>query len=205
MLKLLVVLSATLLLSAAAFAQVPPDVYQVGYAANLNIGDSIVNITNAGSEGGFEPSGNICANVYVFDPDQQLIACCACPLTPNHLKNLSVKNDLISNTLTPGVPTSVTVAIAATKGGTCNAALGNIFGTPPQGVSAAAGLRAWFVTIHQGPTGDYNTTENEFSPAPISPTQGQKLLQYCGFIQANGSGFGICRSCRQGAQGADRR
>jgi hypothetical protein len=31
-----------------------------------------------------------------------------------------------------------------------------------------------------------------------------KLTTYCGFIQANGSGYGICKSCREGAAGAAR-
>lgn len=59
-----------------------------------------------------EPESDICANVYVLADDQQLIACCACPLTPNHLQTLSVKNDLVSNTLTPGIPTDVTSALS---------------------------------------------------------------------------------------------
>jgi hypothetical protein len=29
-----------------------------------------------------------------------------------------------------------------------------------------------------------------------------RMVGYCGFIQANGSGFGICRSCRKGGLGA---
>src|SRR5581483_3510124 len=98
---------APLVICSAVLAQPvagPADTFQLGYAANLSLGDSYVNLTNA--SGGFEPAGNICANIYVFAEDQQLIACCACPLTPNHLKTLSVRNDLIFNPLTPGVPTA---------------------------------------------------------------------------------------------------
>ena len=103
--------------AAVAFGQNPITAdrwYQIGYAANMNIGDSIVNLTNSGAGGGFEPAGNLCANVYVFAEDQQLVSCCSCPLTPNHLKTLSVRNDLISNTLTPGVPIGVTIAVVGT-------------------------------------------------------------------------------------------
>jgi hypothetical protein len=66
----------------------------------------------------------ICANVYVFDDAQELIACCACPLTPNHLQTLSVKGDQTSNTLTPRIPLDVTVALLATEedDGTCDRA-----------------------------------------------------------------------------------
>jgi len=198
--KPLHILLAALLLATVAFAQTntvvpaPPDAYQVRYAANLFIGDSVVNLTNAGTVGGFEPLGNICANVYVFAEDQQLVACCSCPLTPNHLKTLSVRNDLISNTLTPGVPTGVTIALLATAG-TCNAAAPGDF---------VGGLRAWGTTIHQRPDAAYDVTETAFLPADLSATELLKLTSYCGFIQANGSGYGICKSCRTGAAGAAR-
>jgi hypothetical protein len=198
MLKVLTI--ATLTLSSLAFAGVaaPPDAYQVRYAANMNIGDSVVNLTNAGSNSGFEPLGNICANVYVFAEDQQLVSCCSCPLTPNHLKTLSVRNDLISNTLTPGVPIGVTIALLATQpvGGNCN---------PSNFIALAAGLRAWGTTIHAAPDGTYHVTETEFSPvATANASEINKLTSYCGFIQANGSGYGICKSCREGAAGAAR-
>lgn len=190
-------LFALILFSVAVLAQVvnaPADAYQVRYAANLVIGDSHVNMTNTGVVGGFEPVGNICANVYVFDADQQLVSCCACQLTPNHLKTLSVKNDLVSNTLTPGIPTSVTVALLATAGPVCNAA------TATAG-NLVSGLRAWGTTIHAIPGGGYNVTETEFSSSPLGVSQFGKMTAYCGFIQINGSGYGICRSCRQGALG----
>ena len=182
------------LLSTVAFAQIPPDAFQVRYAANLAAGDSVVNLTNAGTVDGFDPAGDICANVYVFAEDQQLIACCTCPLTPNHLKTLSVQKDLISNTLTPGVPIGITVALLASKpAGACSAS------NPGPLV---AGLRAWGTTLHAAPGGGFAVTETEFSPAGLSATELQKLTSYCGFIIADGSGFGICGSCRQGAAGA---
>src|SRR5580698_9621785 len=82
------------------------DVYQVGYAANLNIGDAVINISNVGAQSGFWVSGvvgggsslgNICANVFTFDATEEEVSCCACLITPNGLDALSVKNDLISN------------------------------------------------------------------------------------------------------------
>jgi hypothetical protein len=195
--KPLQILLAALLFATVAVAQIvnaPPDAFQVRYAANLFVGDSVVNLTNAGSVGGFEPAGNICANVYVFAEDQQLVACCTCPLTPNHLKTLSIRNDLISNTLTPGVPIGVTVALLATNGA-CNAAVP---------VGFVAGLRAWGTTIHMKPDATYGVTETAFLPAVLSESELLKLTSYCGFIQANGSGYGICKSCRTGAAGAAR-
>src|SRR5579862_8036252 len=101
---------ATTLLSVVALAQ--PSVgldngFQVRYASNLTIGDSVINVTNTGRNGallngpGFGTTGlgSICVNAYAFSSDEQLIACCSCPLTPNGLISLSAVNDLISNTL----------------------------------------------------------------------------------------------------------
>ncbi|MDQ2901594.1 MAG: beta-propeller fold lactonase family protein, partial [Acidobacteriota bacterium] len=104
------------------------DVFQVRYAANLNVGDSFIDITNTGASSTTAfptQDGTICVNVYAFSPDEQLISCCTCPVTPSGLASLSARNDLVSNTLTPGVPTGIVVKLLATAGtapGSCNAA-----------------------------------------------------------------------------------
>ena len=208
------------LLSTAAFAQSTAtttypghneadDAFQVRYAANLGAGQSVINLTNAGSNGGYEPWGNICANVYVFAEDQQLIACCACQLTPNHLQTLSVQTDLISNTLTPGVPIGVTVGLLATEvpdSGTCDAAHPgggeNVNGNGEFDVDTVPGLRAWGTTLHAAPGGGYALTETEFSKASLHDSELYRMISLCGFIEANGSGYGICGSCKLGAQGS---
>ena len=189
---------ATLALAGAAFAQVQePDYFQVRYASNLNVGDSVINITNTGTVNGFDPAGRICVGVYTFDPAEELISCCSCVVTPNGLNSLSARADLISNTLTPGVPTSIVVKLLASVpvAGSCNASRPG---------DLAPGMRAWGTTIHALPTSpvSYTVTETEFSKAILSATEYQKLTSYCGFIQANGSGYGICRSCRSGGLGA---
>jgi hypothetical protein len=171
----------------------PGDTLQIGYAANLNAGDSIVDFTSAGAIGGTDPAGDICANIYVFDDLQEMIACCSCSLTPNHLAGVSVKKDLISNLLTPGSPpTAVTIAVTASSGSSCNAA---------QVVSYAPGLRAWGTTLHAKPGGGFASTETPFLTASPSVSELTKLTSYCGFIQATGSGHGICDSCSPGAGG----
>jgi hypothetical protein len=192
-----------LTLATGAFAQPipgsPADAAQVRYASNLNIGDSIINITNAGTAntatGGLS---NICVNVYTFSPDEQLVSCCACSVTPNALVSLSARSDLISNTLTPAVPTSIVVKLVSSVQATCNAATvtaGNL----------APGMRAWGTTLHAGlPAGTFVVTETPFETAGLSAGELARITSFCGFIQANGSGFGICRSCRPGGQGAVR-
>ena len=107
MYKHLTLIFAALALSTAAFAQ--DGFYQIGYAANLNIGDSVLNLSNDGRQGGFlgalpfKTEGNICVNVYTFDPAEEEIACCACLVTPNGLNSLSAVSDLTSNPLTPAI------------------------------------------------------------------------------------------------------
>ena len=187
---------ASLAFATVAFAQNPitaDSPFQVKYAANLNVGDSAINITNTGATG-----GNICVNVYTFSPDEQEVSCCSCTVTPNALVSLSAKADLISNTLTPAVPNSIVVKLLATSGGACNAS------TAGSGGSAiSTGLAAWGTTLHATPvTGAYAVTETAFTPATLSAFELARITSLCGFIQSNGSGFGICRSCRLGGQGA---
>jgi hypothetical protein len=174
-------------------AQGPTDAFQTHYASNLNIGDSFVNITNAGTAiapaDGTPGNGNICVHVYTFSPDEQEVSCCSCLVTPNALVSLSVNNDLVSNTLTPARPTSVVVKLVATVGAG----------------ALAPGMRAWGTTIHAGPAGGFSTTENPFSQAALSAAELARITSFCGFIQANGSGFGICRGCRLGGLGATSR
>src|ERR1700735_2988105 len=124
MLKQLSLIFATAALSTVAFAQNPITMdspYQVGYAANLNQGDSRVNLSNSGAVAGFLPNtlgaGNICVNVYTFDPQEEEIACCACLVTPNGLNSLSAISDLTSNPLTPAIPTSIVVKWIASEPG----------------------------------------------------------------------------------------
>lgn len=179
-------------LSTVAMAQAVDTPFQIRYASNLNVGDSVVNISNSGATG-----GNICANVYTFSPDEQLISCCSCVVTPNALVSLSANSDLVSNTLTPAHPTSIVIKLLATSGGSCNA-------SAPTAANLTLGLLAWGTTLHQSTAvaGGVFGTETAFSPATLSAGELTRITSFCGFIQANGSGFGICKSCRLGGLGA---
>ena len=174
------------------------DPYQVRCASNLDIGDSFVNFTNGGTLNGADPAGRICVNVYAFDPGEELISCCSCLVTPNGLNSLSVLNDVIANTLTPGKPTSICIKLLASTpvGGTCNP-------STPTSATLVRGIDAWGTTLHLNTnTATYQHTEAPFSPAELSPSELTKLTSFCGFIQMTGSGFGICKSCRTGGLGA---
>jgi hypothetical protein len=103
----------------------------------------------------------------------------------------------MSNTLTPGVPGGIVIKLVASTpvGTTCNP-------SSPTFATLEPGLRAWGTDLHQNTTsGDYQVTESAFQFAVLSPTELTKLTTFCGFIQANGSTFGICKSCRFGGLG----
>jgi hypothetical protein len=199
--KRFLAVAAALASVSVAFAQAvsgPSDAFQVRYASNLNLADSVINITNAGTVAGTAPTGDICVNVYTFASDEQLVSCCSCLVTPDGLNSLSARSDLISNVLTPAVPTSIVVKLLATApvGGTCNP-------SSPTATSLVGGMRAWGTTVHALPTapGGLALTETEFSPAVLSATELAHITSTCGFIQSNGSGFGICASCSTGGLG----
>jgi hypothetical protein len=203
-----------IMLAVAAYAQNPitaDSPYQVKYASHVTIGDSVVNITNTGARGagrGFGTSasvtGAICANVYVYDPSEEIVACCSCPVTPNGLVSLSAQGDLIVNPLTRGNPTSIVIKLLATVpvGGSCNnSAL--LAGTP----TLAPGMAAWGTTLHANTSaaaGTYAVTETAFTPSTISAGEAARLAYGCGVVANVGSGFGICNSCRLGGLGATR-
>ncbi|MGI8989629.1 MAG: hypothetical protein ACR2I2_08605 [Bryobacteraceae bacterium] len=212
------ILAAIAFYPAAAFAQADA-AFQVRHFSNLTIGDSVINLTNTGaSSTNAYPTqnGNLCVNVYTFSPDEQLISCCACTVTPNGLVSLSARNDLTSNPLTLGVPTSIIVKLLATAGtgngagcsaSTAGAAADALFPPAPGGNPIVSGLAAWGTTIHAvsippgKPPTVYALTETAFTPATLSRTELSRITTLCGFIQVDGSGFGICRSCRTGGLG----
>ncbi len=183
---------AALALPVGLFAQ--SDAFQIRYASNLNIGDSVVNLTNTGLISSGTPGGDICANVYTFDAREEMNSCCSCRVTPNGLNSLSARRDLVSNTLTGVVPTSIVIKLTATR----PTASGCDPGAPG---ALTGGLRAWGTTVHAAPVG-YAVTETAFSLAALSASEATKLTTQCSFIQVVGSGFGICSSCRVGGLAA---
>jgi hypothetical protein len=206
---------AVFALPVAAFAQ-QDGFYQIGYAANLNIGDSVVNISNDGFNGGFLPNtlgaGNIAVNVYTFDPQEEEIACCCCVVTPNGLNSLSAKGDLISNPLTPAIPTSIIIKlVSSVPVPDPNGALTRCDATQIQFEDEAdapptPGLLAWGSTLEPSATpGTYSPIDVQFLQGTLSPSELSALTSTCSFIQSDGSGFGVCKSCRTGALSGSKR
>jgi hypothetical protein len=185
--------------------------YQVKYVSNIAAGDSVINITNTGANGGVglglgtdaSVPGAFCANVYVYDPSEAIVSCCSCPVTPNGLVSLSAKNDLINNPLTRGNPTSIVIKLVATVplGGSCNSSA-LLAGNP----TVVEGMAAWGTALHavSSAAGTYAVTETAFTPAGLSAGELARLAYGCGAIANVGSGYGVCNSCRPGGLGAVR-
>jgi len=161
--------------------------YQVRYAANLDIGESYVDIVNTGANGASlmgpgigGPIGNICVNVYAILPDEEMDSCCSCLITPNQVMNLGVNRDILSNPATAAPVTSVTLKLVGTLPGTggvptdCTNSAALLAG----GATVVGGYAAFGTTLHDpphqipGPT--YTVTETPFLPAHFAcATQNQ--------------------------------
>jgi hypothetical protein len=162
-------------------AQQPPDAFQIGTASNLYTTDAIVNLTNASTS-------NICANTYLFNQDR-FIACCSSLIKPQQQYVISAQNLLPVSLSLDGSPNSLTIKLLAsttiTGAQSCNPAW------PDTVDKLATGLRASIqgVPFQQAQLSSCVAT----SPGHPCMTELQQLSLFCGFILANGSGFGICR------------
>jgi len=147
--------------------------------------DAAIRVTNPGSTG-----GTLCANVYVFDQDQQMTACCGCTISTDGLRTLSLTNDLLANPLTgiashAGSVVVVPSGIAGNSG--CNAAA----------ITPAGLATAWVTHTESMLDGQLLATEDPFSVTPLSATFSAAAQAQCSFIQQLGSGHGIC-TCGSG-------
>jgi hypothetical protein len=233
---LLVTLIFTFVMSATAFAQTNLDSgsYMIGYYTGANAGypDAQMHILNPGSNGGYgnpnegtgsiPQQGDLCANIYIFTYDEQMIACCSCKVSPNGMLGFNLDTKIIPNPLTGIVPHAGAIKVVASPGGGAQGALT----TPPSGPAAAvtgtsglacdAGsyypyvigqtvtpwqLQSWIT--HVRPLGTpfgapYVVTEIPFSGVALSQSEYNKLVQQCYAIEASpaqggvGSGAGKC-------------
>jgi hypothetical protein len=170
--------------ASAAATVVGTDLLKVNYFSNANTAgapDGTVRITNPGS-----PAGNLCAQIYVFDPYQELSECCACEVTTDGLRTLSVNTDLTSNPLTGVTLTTGQVSIVSGI-------------VPPNGVCSPLNpivdptIRAWGTHIQNS---TFAITETEYSDRALG-SYNDNLLIDCYAALLDGSGHGVC-SCGSG-------
>ena len=192
--RLSLILGVLALLPSLALAQ---GTYFVDYYSNNNSAtyDQAIRIINVGTLGTplTSPVGDICANVYVFDANQEMLACCAARLTPNELATAFVHSQLTNNTVTTVIPPSgvVKVVLAQPPGSSC---------TPTTiGATPDAGLGVVFGTHLQREGNNLWVTETQ-KPASTLSSQEQGFLQLaCSFVRYIGSGQGTCRISAPGS------
>src|SRR5581483_8991388 len=158
--------------AAVAFCQSRLDApYQVRYAAHLDDPSvsSIINIINTGGNGSvpqFGPQfgnngGNICVNIYALDPDEELISCCSCMVTPNQIVQLKVGEQILAQGTLTGYPVpSMTIKLVGSNGGTtnftstsCAKEAAQVLFNPALAHGIAGGFVAFGITAHTGKAG----------------------------------------------------
>ena len=142
--------------------------------------DGTVRITNPGTLG-----GNLCANIFVSDANEELSECCSCTVTPDGLLTLSLNTDLTGNPLTGKLLSTgvITIIPAATIGGACP--------LPTAMTPKAAALRAWATHVQTGETG-FVVTEMDSQTTGVSAEGLTALTAQCKDIHFVGSGQGVC-------------
>ncbi|HEY6763268.1 MAG TPA: hypothetical protein VI386_00730 [Candidatus Sulfotelmatobacter sp.] len=167
---------ALFLCAGSAWAQT--DELRVDYFSNAHGSgpDAIVRITNPGTA-----AGNVCASIFVFDPEQELSECCSCLTTPDGLRTLSVNTNLTGNPLTGVTLSTGVIKIVSTipVSGGCPL---------PTAVKPEPALRWW--TTHIQNSGA--VTETGSQDATLSTGEINRLAAQCTAIKLDGSGHGVC-------------
>jgi len=179
--KIMIVVVCTLALAlctANVFAQ---DTLKEDYFANANTSgapDATLRLSNPGTYA----NGNICASIFVFDPNQELSECCSCLLTPDGLRTLSVDKDVTGNPLTGVVLATGKIAIVSTV------PVNNVCPLPTA-VYPAAAIRSWATHIQNS---NFTVTETASQDATLSSGEITRLGKQCYALSLIGSGKGIC-------------
>jgi hypothetical protein len=161
------------------------DVYQLtAFANNINpIGsDQLVRIINPGVSG-----ETLCADIYVFDDQQEMVECCSCSISADGLLTLSLKNDLTANSLLGTPPDRGVIKILSSRefAGPCQLLdAENPFVTP--------NLRAWMSHLELG-NGVLALSDVRFDRSILSQPEAFFLPQACRFVTDFGGAKGICQ------------
>lgn len=193
----------TTALSTDVFAQ--ESVKTFGYYTNANTSgfpDARMTVVNPGSVAGFSPAGDLCANIYVFNPDRTQVECCSCKVSPDGLRIFSVNTDLTSTPASgpaflPQRGAIKIVSSAVPANGLCSNLVVAPNGTITVPVASTAYtpsglLGSWITHVNEAGNGTYSVSETNFFPAFLAATELTKLQAQCDNIVINGSGAGIC-------------
>ena len=157
--------------------------------------DQQLRLVNFGAAGSplTSPVGDVCANIYVFDANQEMVACCSCRITPNGELTLSVALNLTSNPVTSVVPINGDIKVVSTAAGTGTC-------TPLTYNAGLLDSTVGFATHVQVPggigaapvAGPIFATETRVPAAALSGQEQSFLTQACQFARYLGSGKGTC-------------
>jgi len=189
-------LAATCALSTVALAQEPVSSYNYGYYTNANTADypqAQMFVVNPGSTAGTSPAGDLCANVYVSNSNNEILECCSCKVSPDGLRTFGVNANLTDNSLLTSVPHTGVIKIvssAVPAPGSLATSCTNVAATTyaPYGY-----LGTWITHVNEAHN-TFSVSETHFLAGVLSTTELTNLQNICSFIQASGAGFGIC-SC----------
>jgi len=162
--------------------------YRVDYFANANTGgapDATLRLDNDGADA----AANLCADIFIFDSNEEMSECCSCLETPDGLRTLSLNTNLTANPLTGVVLTAGVIKIvpAAPTAGVC---------PDPYYINTVAGaeIQSWATHIQNT---SFAVTETASQISVLSSAEQTNLARQCGAIERVGSGKGIC-SCGTG-------
>jgi hypothetical protein len=161
----------------------------VSYFSHANtsgFADSDLRLDNPGATG-----GNLCAEIYVFDQDQQLSECCGCSVSPDGLLTLSVNSDLTANPLT-GVKSTTGVIQIVSADVPAN------LSCDPTAITPNGELLAWSTNTQAKSGSAIAFTENSFQLSPLGDADLAALQSQCSMVATLGSGRGVC-NCGAGA------
>jgi hypothetical protein len=172
---------ALVVFAGLAQAQSP---YRVDYFANATT-SGVPNATLRLDNDGSAADANLCADIYVFNANEEITECCSCLETPDDLLTLDINTNLLSNPAN-GVAVSTgvikVVAAAPLTNGTCP--------TYPASIVTVTGaeIQGWATHIQKNGT----LTETASQVSNLSSVEESHLAKLCGAIQAVDSGAGLC-------------
>jgi hypothetical protein len=126
---------------------------------------------------------NMCADIFVFNANEEITECCSCLETPDDLLTLSVNNNLTSSPAN-GVPvTSGVIKIVAgfSSGSFCPVPTRIL-------IDPDAEIQGWATHVQNNGT----LTETASQVSNLSSAEESHLAKLCGAIAATDSGSGIC-------------
>jgi hypothetical protein len=178
--------TASLLLAGIVQAQNPLKADYISNANTTGAPDATFRLDNPGGAS----ARDLCADIFVFDTNEELSECCSCLETPDGLRTLSVNTDLTAAPLTGVILTGgvIKIVAAASNGGVCP--------VPTSITTLANGeVKSWATHIQDN---SFDITEAASQDSYLSSAEQSTLARQCGAIMKTSSPNGIC-SCGSGS------